>query len=127
MDNFYAYIPLILKYIIILHYFRKDSKQVLRTYYKNQSLKAVFDSENISEKEIHQPYSLFNPNILKKLISILKPNELSILQNEINKFKNPINSFKNSIMPTEIRTIKNYVNKFDNLFKENEEEIPENA
>ncbi|WP_400254876.1 hypothetical protein [Spiroplasma endosymbiont of Cleonymus obscurus] len=99
----------------------------LKNYYKNQSLKAVFDSENISEKEIHQPYSVFNPNILKKLTSILKPSELSILQNEINKFKNPINSFKNSIMPTEIRTVKNYVNKFDNLFKENEEEIPENA
>ncbi|CAB1054372.1 hypothetical protein [Spiroplasma endosymbiont of Danaus chrysippus] len=99
----------------------------LKTYYKNQSLKAVFDSENISEKEIHQPYSVFNPNILKKLTSILKPSELSILQNEINKFKNPINSFKNSIMSTEIRTVKNYVNKFDNLFKENEEEIPDNA
>ncbi|WP_458258741.1 hypothetical protein [Spiroplasma endosymbiont of Dactylopius coccus] len=99
----------------------------LKTYYKNQSLKAVFDSENISEKEIHQPYSVFNPNILKKLTSILKPSELSILKNEINKFKNPINSFKNSIIPTEIRTVKNYVNKFNNLFKENEEEIPENA
>ncbi|WP_342254557.1 hypothetical protein [Spiroplasma endosymbiont of Zeiraphera isertana] len=99
----------------------------LKTYYKNPSLKAVFDNENISEKEIHQPYSVFNPNILKKLTSILKPTELSILQNEINKFKNPINSFKNSIMPIEIRTVKNYVNKFDNLFKENEEQIPENA
>ncbi|BDT03288.1 hypothetical protein SHM_09340 [Spiroplasma ixodetis] len=31
MDNFYAYIPLILKYIVILPYFLKDSKQVLRT------------------------------------------------------------------------------------------------
>ncbi|BDT02909.1 hypothetical protein [Spiroplasma ixodetis] len=30
MDNFYAYIPLILKYIVILPYFLKDSKQVLR-------------------------------------------------------------------------------------------------
>ncbi|BDT04769.1 hypothetical protein [Spiroplasma ixodetis] len=29
MDNFYAYIPLILKYIVILPYFLKDSKQVL--------------------------------------------------------------------------------------------------
>ncbi|WP_395473112.1 hypothetical protein [Spiroplasma endosymbiont of Nomada rufipes] len=100
---------------------------VLKQYYKNQSLKAVFDSENVNENEIHQHYSFLNPNILKKLISILKPNELSILQHEIHKFKKPVNSLKKSIMPTEIRTVKNYVNKFNNLFKENEEEIPNNA
>ncbi|WP_338987898.1 hypothetical protein [Spiroplasma endosymbiont of Dasysyrphus albostriatus] len=35
MDNFYAYIPLILKYIVILHYFLKDSKQVLRKILPN--------------------------------------------------------------------------------------------
>ncbi|BDT05110.1 hypothetical protein [Spiroplasma ixodetis] len=36
MDNFYAYIPLILKYIVILPYFLKDSKQVLsfNKYYR---------------------------------------------------------------------------------------------
>ncbi|WP_342261474.1 hypothetical protein [Spiroplasma endosymbiont of Notiophilus biguttatus] len=34
MDNFYAYIPLILKYIVILPYSLKDSKQVLRRTFK---------------------------------------------------------------------------------------------
>lgn len=93
---------------------------LLKQYYKNQSLKAVFDIvKMLMKKEIHQAYSFENPNILKKLISILKPSELSILQHDINKFKNSVNSFKKSIMPTEIRTVKNYVNKFDNLFKKN--------
>ncbi|WP_342261485.1 hypothetical protein [Spiroplasma endosymbiont of Notiophilus biguttatus] len=37
MDNFYAYIPLILKYIVILPYSLKDSKQVLR-YWNNDRI-----------------------------------------------------------------------------------------
>ncbi|WP_338987924.1 hypothetical protein [Spiroplasma endosymbiont of Dasysyrphus albostriatus] len=49
MDNFYAYIPLILKYIVILHYFLKDSKQVLRIlewFLNNGSDKIDWGSEH---------------------------------------------------------------------------------
>ncbi|WP_342218443.1 hypothetical protein [Spiroplasma endosymbiont of Amphimallon solstitiale] len=50
MDNFYAYIPLILKYIIILHYFRKDSKQVLRILVtKNYIWKTTGDNNEKNE------------------------------------------------------------------------------
>ncbi|BDT03474.1 hypothetical protein [Spiroplasma ixodetis] len=43
MDNFYAYIPLILKYIVILPYFLKDSKQVLKYYQQSQALDFTVD------------------------------------------------------------------------------------
>lgn len=69
---------------------------LLKNYSKDTGLKAVLDSENVSEKELDQPYSTFNPNIAKKLLSILKPNELTILKNELDKLVfNPIKKGKN--------------------------------
>ncbi|WP_338987547.1 hypothetical protein [Spiroplasma endosymbiont of Dasysyrphus albostriatus] len=60
MDNFYAYIPLILKYIVILHYFLKDSKQVLS--YNNQiyqlkeiPLKPIIKEDLIKTKKVYIP------------------------------------------------------------------------
>ncbi|WP_375316883.1 hypothetical protein [Spiroplasma endosymbiont of Virgichneumon dumeticola] len=58
---------------------------LLKNYSKDTGLKAVLDSENVSEEELDQPYSTFNPNIAKKLLSILKPNELTTLKTELNK------------------------------------------
>ncbi|WP_339047720.1 hypothetical protein [Spiroplasma endosymbiont of Colias croceus] len=58
---------------------------LLKLYSKNQSLKSVLDSENVNEEELDQPYSTFNPNIIKKLISILKPSELTELKTQLDK------------------------------------------
>ncbi|WP_375317700.1 hypothetical protein [Spiroplasma endosymbiont of Virgichneumon dumeticola] len=69
---------------------------LLKNYSKDTGLKAVLDSENVSEEELDQPYSTFNPNIAKKLLSILKSNELTILKNELNKlFVNPAKKINN--------------------------------
>ncbi|WP_281748795.1 hypothetical protein [Spiroplasma ixodetis] len=51
MDNFYAYIPLILKYIVILPYFLKDSKQVLRIHSTLNYLTPVKYHEQMSTKK----------------------------------------------------------------------------
>lgn len=69
---------------------------LLKNYSKDTGLKAVLDSENVSEEELDQPYSTFNPNIAKKLLSILKPNELTILKNELDKlFIKPVKKINN--------------------------------
>lgn len=69
---------------------------LLKNYSKDNGLKSVLDSENVSTEELDQPYSVFNPNIAKKLLSILKPNELTILKNELDKLVfNPIKKGKN--------------------------------
>ncbi|WP_375317226.1 hypothetical protein [Spiroplasma endosymbiont of Virgichneumon dumeticola] len=69
---------------------------LLKNYSKDTGLKTVLDSENVSEEELDQPYSTFNPNIAKKLLSILKSNELTILKNELNKlFVNPAKKINN--------------------------------
>lgn len=75
---------------------------LLKLYSKNQSLKSVLDSENVSEEELDQPYSTFNPNIIKKLISILKPSELTELKTQLDKL------------------IFKPINKINNLFKDND-------
>ncbi|WP_375317370.1 hypothetical protein [Spiroplasma endosymbiont of Virgichneumon dumeticola] len=62
---------------------------LLKNYSKDTGLKAVLDSENVSEEELDQPYSTFNPNIAKKLLSILKSNELNKL------FVNPAKKINN--------------------------------
>ncbi|WP_342260613.1 hypothetical protein [Spiroplasma endosymbiont of Notiophilus biguttatus] len=63
MDNFYAYIPLILKYIVILPYSLKDSKQVLRKE----------EIKTFNPKEINN-YNLNN----KTLNSKIKDNERTL-------------------------------------------------
>ncbi|WP_342276766.1 hypothetical protein [Spiroplasma endosymbiont of Nebria brevicollis] len=69
---------------------------LLKNYSKDNGLKSVLDSENVSIEELNQPYSVFNPNIAKKLLSILKPNELTILKTELDKlFVNPIKKVNN--------------------------------
>ncbi|WP_425381505.1 hypothetical protein [Spiroplasma endosymbiont of Polydrusus pterygomalis] len=78
---------------------------LLKLYSKNQSLKSVLDSENVSEEELGQPYSTFNPNIIKKLLSILKPNELTELKTQLDKLV-----FKP-------------IKKVNNLFKEDKKDI----
>ncbi|BDT03686.1 hypothetical protein SHM_13320 [Spiroplasma ixodetis] len=40
---------------------------LLKNHSKDTGLKAFLDSENVSEEELDQPYSTFNPNIAKKL------------------------------------------------------------
>ncbi len=103
---------------------------LLKLYSKNQSLKSVLDSENVSEEELGQPYSTFNPNIIKKLLSILKPSELTELKTQLDKIRNLPQTFKNAIKPNEISTINGYVNKvkkISNLFKDsNNKEIQSN-
>lgn len=66
---------------------------LLKDYVKEQSLKIVLKDENVSEEELDQPYSIFNPNILKKLISIITPDEFKTLESSINKVKNLVNKF----------------------------------
>lgn len=58
---------------------------LLKAYKNDSGLKSVLESENVSEEEIDQPYSVFNPNIIKKFLSILKPNELKTLKTELDK------------------------------------------
>ncbi|WP_342218737.1 hypothetical protein [Spiroplasma endosymbiont of Amphimallon solstitiale] len=68
MDNFYAYIPLILKYIIILHYFRKDSKQVLnQKKFKTTYIPVI---NNISKGE-----AWANPDSKIKIVNLNKDNK----------------------------------------------------
>ncbi|MCZ6903014.1 MAG: hypothetical protein O7C58_02440 [Rickettsia endosymbiont of Ixodes persulcatus] len=78
---------------------------LLKLYSKNQSLKLVLDSENVSEEELDQPYSNFNPNIIKKLLSIMKPSELTELKTQLDKLL-----FKP-------------IKKVNNLFKEDNKDI----
>lgn len=59
--------------------------KLLKLYKNDSGLKSVLESENVSEEEINQPYSVFNPNIIKKFLSILKPNELKTLKTELDK------------------------------------------
>lgn len=58
---------------------------LLKDYFKNQELKTVLKEENISEEELDQPYSIFNPNIIKKLIKVITPDEFKTIQSAINK------------------------------------------
>lgn len=53
----------------------------------NSSFKKTLKEENINEDELDQPFSLFNPNIINKLIKLITPNELNILKSELNKIK----------------------------------------
>lgn len=78
---------------------------LLKLYSKNQSLKSVLDSENISDEELDQPYSTFNPNIIKKLISIMKPSELTELKTQLDKL------------------IFKPIKKVNNLFKKDKKDI----
>ncbi|WP_338988393.1 hypothetical protein [Spiroplasma endosymbiont of Dasysyrphus albostriatus] len=68
MDNFYAYIPLILKYIVILHYFLKDSKQVLTRAATYNWIKQFSNSGSFKTKDNRS----FEENELIKLRKELK-------------------------------------------------------
>ncbi|BDT04192.1 hypothetical protein [Spiroplasma ixodetis] len=55
MDNFYAYIPLILKYIVILPYFLKDSKQVLTSIIQQIFETIILDNDTkVNEENLQQ-------------------------------------------------------------------------
>lgn len=58
---------------------------LLKDYFKNQELKTTLQNENVNEEELDQPYSLFNPNILKKLLNIITPDEIKNIRSIINK------------------------------------------
>ncbi|WP_342275746.1 hypothetical protein [Spiroplasma endosymbiont of Nebria brevicollis] len=85
---------------------------LLKNYSKDNGLKSVLDSENVSIEELNQPYSVFNPNIAKKLLSILKPNELTILKTELDKlFVNPIKKVNNLFKDNKTKDTKDLNNK----------------
>lgn len=54
----------------------------------SESLKKVLKEENVREDELDQPFTLFNVNIIKKLIKLVTQAELKVLTSEINKIKN---------------------------------------
>lgn len=101
---------------------------LLKNYSKNEALKVVLDKENVSTDELNQPYAIFNPTIIKKFLSILKPAELAELKNQLNKMGNISKTFKNAVIPNEYKYIKNKINKVSNLFNEqdNKEEKQNN-
>ncbi|BDT04248.1 hypothetical protein [Spiroplasma ixodetis] len=72
MDNFYAYIPLILKYIVILPYFLKDSKQVLTHPREKFPKKFIFSKTN--KNEVHKFILSLNQRP-RKILNYLSPIE----------------------------------------------------
>lgn len=63
---------------------------LLRDYLKkdrSNSLKQTLKQENVKEDELDQPFSLFNPTIISKLLKLITPAELNVLTSEINKIK----------------------------------------
>ncbi|BDT03285.1 hypothetical protein [Spiroplasma ixodetis] len=61
MDNFYAYIPLILKYIVILPYFLKDSKQVLT----NKEVKIYYLGKHYANKSSTKLWYFYGIDLTK--------------------------------------------------------------
>lgn len=60
---------------------------LLKDYFKNKDFQETLKNENVSEEELDQPYSIFNPNILKKLLNIITPDEIKYLRSIINKLR----------------------------------------
>ncbi|WP_425380760.1 hypothetical protein [Spiroplasma endosymbiont of Polydrusus pterygomalis] len=58
---------------------------LLKDYFKNKDFQETLKNENVSKEELDQPYSIFNPNILKKLLNIITPDEIKYLRSIINK------------------------------------------
>ncbi|BDT04417.1 hypothetical protein [Spiroplasma ixodetis] len=111
MDNFYAYIPLILKYIVILPYFLKDSKQVLRQkIIKECNLNVSVETKkfiNFSLNSFETINFEFTENLLikafkkrkyepKLLFNLLINEKIQKLNHEIEQVKNEIELLKHS-------------------------------
>ncbi|WP_342217887.1 hypothetical protein [Spiroplasma endosymbiont of Amphimallon solstitiale] len=113
MDNFYAYIPLILKYIIILHYFRKDSKQVLRYKFISSNRK----KDDASAFFIKEYNSKLDIDIVKKEINSEKKEILELINNNFDKIitTNYDNIFGWNELEKPKQYIKNWINNIEEL------------
>lgn len=58
---------------------------LLKDYFKNKDFQETLKNENVRKEELDQPYSILNPNILKKLLNIITPDEIKYLRSIINK------------------------------------------
>lgn len=89
---------------------------LLKDYFKNKDFQETLKNENVSKEELDQPYSIFNPNILKKLLSIIIPDEFNVIKSTINRVKHLDTTIKNAIIiPNEFKDIKSYINKIKKL------------
>lgn len=89
---------------------------LLREYLKSSnssSLKQTLKQENINEDELEQPFSLFNPNVINKLLRIITPKEILTIKSAINKVKKLTNSSgsNNKVKLTDLEKIQNKANK----------------